>query len=175
MCSMQERKKFNVLIQVQSVQFSHSVMFNYMRPMGCSMPGLPVHHHLPEITQIHVHWVSDAIQASHPLSSTSPSAFNLSQHQGLFQCVSFCLRWPMCWSFSINPSNEYSELISFRIDWFDLLAVQGSPAQQIKSINSSVLRLLYGLTLTCVHDYWKNHSFDWMGLCRQSDVSAFVF
>ena len=128
MCSMQERKKFNVLIQVQSVQFSHSVMFNYMRPMGCSMPGLPVHQHLPEITQIHVHWVSDAIQPSHPLSSPSPPAFNLFQHQGLFKWVTFCIRWPKYWSFSfsISPSNEHPGLISLRTDWLDLLAVQGT-------------------------------------------------
>ena len=126
MCSMRERKKFNVLIQVQSVQFSHSVMFNYMRPMGCSMPGLPVHHHLPEITQIHVHWVSDAIQPSHLLSSPSPPAFNL--FQGLFKWVTFCIRWPKYWSFSfsISPSNEYSGLISLRTDWLDLLEVQGT-------------------------------------------------
>ena len=94
--------------------------------MDCSTPGLPVHHQLPELAQIHDHWVSDAIQLSHPLSSPSP-AFNLSQHQGLFQWV-LCIRQPKYWtfSFSISPSNEYSGLISFRIDWFDLLAVQGT-------------------------------------------------
>ena len=75
--------------------------------------------------------------------------------------------WPKCWSFnlSISPSNEYSGLISFRIDWFDLLAVQGtlqesSPTPQFKSISSSVLSFLYPPTLTSIHDYWKNHSFD---------------
>ena len=71
---------------------------------------------------------------------------------------------PKYWSFSINPSNEYSEFISFRIDWFDLLAVQGtlkfSPAPEMESIYSSALLLLYGLTPTSVHDYWKNNSFD---------------
>ena len=82
----------------------------------------------------------------------------------------------MCWSFSFSNSlsNEYSELISFRINWFDLLAVQGtqesSPAPQFKSINSLVLSLHYGSTLTSVHDYWKNHSFDYMDLCFQNDV-----
>ena len=76
------------------------------------------------------------------------------------------IRWPKYWrfSFSISPSNEHSGLISFRIDWFDLLGVHGtqesSPAPQFKSINSLVLSLLYGPTLTSVHDYWKNHSFD---------------
>ena len=93
-------------------------------PMDCSMPGFPVHHQFPELAQTHVHWVSDGIQPSHPLSS--PSAFNLSQHQGLFPWVT-SLHWgPKYCSFSINPSNEYSGLISFRIDWLDLLAVQGT-------------------------------------------------
>ena len=76
-----------------------------------------------------------------------------------------CIRWPKYWSSSISSSNEYSGLISFRIEWFDLLFVQGttqefSPAPQFKSINSLMLSLLYGPTLTSVHDYWKNHSFE---------------
>ena len=73
--------------------------------------------------------VGDAIQPSHPLLSPSPPAFNLSQHQGLFQRVGSLMRWPKYWrfSFSISPSNEYSGLISFRMDWLDLLAVQGTP------------------------------------------------
>ena len=88
------------------------------------------------------------------------------------------IRWPKYWSFSISPSNEYSGLISFRIDWFDLLPMQGTleslpsttvfPALQFKSINSLALSLLYGPTLTSIHDYWKNHSFDYTDLCRQS-------
>ena len=80
------------------------------------MPGLPVHHQLLEPTQTHVCRVGDAIQPSHPLSSPSPSPFNLSQHQGLFQRVRSSIRWPKYWSysFSISPSNEYSGLISFR-------------------------------------------------------------
>ena len=87
-------------------------------PIDCSMPGLPVH----------VHCVSDAIQPPHPLSSPSPSTFNLSQHQGLFQWKDFCIRWPRHWSFSfsISPSNEYSGPVSFRMDWLDLLAVQAT-------------------------------------------------
>ena len=90
------------------------------------------------------------------------------------------IRWPKCWSFSfsISPSNEYSGLISFRIDWFDLHAVEGtlqqsSPAPQFESISSSVLSFLYGPAVTFVHDYWKNHSFDYTDLCWQSDVFAF--
>ena len=90
--------------------------------MDFSMPGLPVHHQLPESTQTHVHWVSDAIQPSHPLSSPSPPAFNLS-HRVFSNGSVLHIRWPKHWSFSISPTNEYSRLISFRMDWFDLLAV----------------------------------------------------
>ena len=100
-------------------------------PMNRSTPGLPVHHQLPEFTQTHVHWVGDAIQPSHPLSSPYPLALNLSQNHGLFKWVSsslmtLAIRWPKYWSFSfsISPSHEYSGLISFRMDWLDLLAVQ---------------------------------------------------
>ena len=109
-------------VSVQS--FSHA---QYLQPMDCSTLGFPVHHQLLELTQTHVHWVGNAIQPSHPLSSPSP-AFKLSQHQHLFQWVSsshqvakYCSV-----SFSISASNEYSGMISFRIDWFDLFAVQGS-------------------------------------------------
>ena len=96
--------------------------------MNHSTPGLPVHHQLPEFTQTHVHQIGDAIQPSHPLSSPSPPAPNPFQHQGLFQWVNTCVRWPKYWSFSfsISPSNEHSGLISFRMDWLDLLAVQGT-------------------------------------------------
>ena len=91
-------------------------------------PGLPVHHQLPEFTQTHVHWVSDAIKPSHPLPSPSPPALNLSQHQGLFKWVSSSHQVPKYWgfSFNINPYNEYPGLISFRMHWLDILAVQWS-------------------------------------------------
>ena len=94
-------------------------------PMDCNTPGFPVLHHLPELTQTHVHWLRDAIQPFHPLMSPFPPALNLSQHQGLFSESTLCIEWPKYWSFSfsISPSNEYSGLISFRMDWFDLLAV----------------------------------------------------
>ena len=126
-----------------SVQFSPSVMSNSLQPHGLQTPGFPVHHQLPEIAQIHVHWVGDAIQLSHPchllvlLPSIFPSIKVFSNESVLH------IRWPKYWdlSFSISPSNEYSGLISFRIDWFYLLAVQGtlqesSPTPQFKSINS---------------------------------------
>ena len=77
-------------------------------PMDCSTSGFPVLHHLLEFAQTHVHWVSDAIQPSHPLSSPS-LALNLSQHQGLSNELALCIRWPKDWSFSISPSSEYSE------------------------------------------------------------------
>jgi len=92
------------------------------------MPGFPVLHYLPEFVQTHAHWVSDAIQPSHPLSSLSPPAFNLSQHQGLFQWVgsSHQVVKVLEFNFSISSSNEYSGFIFLRIDWFDILAVQGT-------------------------------------------------
>ena len=96
-------------------------------PLDCSTPGFPVLHYFLEFAQTHVHWVSDASQPSHPLSSASPPAFNLSQHQGLFQWVDFLHEAAKVLEIQHHsPSNEYSELISFRIDWFDLLAVQGT-------------------------------------------------
>ena len=87
-----------------------------------------------------------------------------------------CMRWPKYWSFSfsISPSNEYSGLISFRIDWFDFLTVQGtqesSRAPQFEGIISSAVSLFYCPALTSIHDYWKNHNFDYMDLCCQSNV-----
>ena len=97
-------------------------------PMNHSTPGFPVHHQLPEFTQIHVHRVSDAIQPSHPLSSPSSPAPNPSQHQSLFQWVNSLheVAKVLEFRFSISPSNEHPGLISFRIDCLDLLAVQGT-------------------------------------------------
>ena len=112
-------------------------------PMDCSTPGFPVHHQFLELTQIHVHWVGDAIQPS-PLSFPSPPTFNHSEHQGLFQWVSSSHQVPKVLelSFSISPSNEYSELISFRMDWLDLLAVQGTVKSllQYHSPKAAILR-----------------------------------
>ena len=97
-------------------------------PVDCSTPGLPVHHQLPESTQTHVHCIGDAMQPSHPLSSPSPPAFNSSQHHDLSNESVLYIRWPKYWSFSfsISPSNEHPGLISFRMDWLDLFAVQGT-------------------------------------------------
>ena len=131
-------------------------------PVDCSTPGFPVHHQLPELVQTHVYRVSDAIQPSHPLSSPSSPAPNPSQHQSLFQGVfaSGGQNIGASASASVLPMNIQG-LISFRIDWLDLLAVQGTlkSIPQFKSINSLVLSFLYP-TLASIHDYWKNHSFD---------------
>ena len=99
-------------VQFSSVTQSCTTLWDLM---DCNTAGFPVHHQLPELTQTHVHWVSDAIQPSHPLSSPSPPAFNLSQHQVFSSQSILCYRWPKYWSFSfsISPSNEYW-------DWFPL-------------------------------------------------------
>ena len=123
--------------------------------MDCSMSGCPVLHHLPKLAQTQVHWVNDS--SNHfILSSPSPPAFNFFQDQGLFQWASRPIRWPKYWSysFSISSSIEYSGLISFRIDWFGILAVQGtlksSQTPQFKSINSSV-SALFMVQLSCLY------------------------
>ena len=116
----------NSLFCDYSVQFSCSVMSDPATPWTTALPSLPVHHQLPEFTQTHVHWIGDSIQPSHPLSPTFP-ALNLSQHRGLSSESALRIRLPKYWSFnlSISPSNEYSGLISLRIDWFDRFAVWG--------------------------------------------------
>ena len=111
-------------------------------PMNRNTPGLPVHHQLPEFTQTHVHRVGDAIQSPHPLSSPSPPPFHLSQHRVLSNELALHFRWPKYWSFSfsISPSNEHSGLISFRMDWFYILAVQGTlKSLQHHSSKASIL------------------------------------
>ena len=148
-----------------SVQFSCSVVSNSLRPMNCSTPGLPVHHQVPEPTQTDVHWVSEAIQPSHPLLSLSP-ALNLSSIRVFSNESTLCMRWPKYWSlsFNISPSNEHPGLISFRMDFGSPCSPrdsqESSPTPQFKSINSSALSFLYSPTLTSIHDYWKNHSLD---------------
>ena len=124
-----------------SLQFSSvaQLCLTLCDPMDHSMPGLPVHHQLPELTQTHVHWVGDAIQPSHlccPL---------LLAHSIFSSESALCIRWPKYWSFSfsISPANEYSRWISFRINWFDLLAVQGTLKSllQLHSSKASILWL----------------------------------
>ena len=133
-------------LSLSSVLFSHLVVSDSLSDsMNHSTPGLPVHHQHPESTQTPVHWVSDAIQTSHPLSSHAPPVFNLSQLQGLFQWVISSHQVAKFWTFrfSVCPSNEYSGLISFTIDWFELLAVQGTlmSLSQHHSSKASILLL----------------------------------
>ena len=150
---------------IDSVQFSHSVMSNSLRPMDCSMPGSLVLHHLPEFAQTHIHWVNDAIQPFHPLSVVPfSSCLQSFPASGSFPVSQFFASGGQITGASASDSNEYSGLISFRMDWLDLLAVQdsqeSSPTPPFKSINSLMLSFLYGPTLTSIHDHWKNHSFD---------------
>ena len=134
----------NCSCQFSSVQFSCSVCLTLCDPMNRSMPGLHVHHQLLEFTQTHGHWVSDAIQPSHPLSSSLPPALNLAFIRFLANESALHIRWPKYWSFSftISPSNEHPGLISFRMDWLDLLAVQGTLKSLLQhhSSNASILR-----------------------------------
>ena len=150
--------------------FSHSVMSDSLSPHDCSAPGFPVLHHLPEFAQTHVHCVSDAIQTSRPLSSPSPPASVFPSIRVFSNESVLCIRRPKYWSssFSISPSNEHPGLIS--LGWTGWISLQSkdpqesSPTPQFKSINSSVLCILYRPILTFIHDYygklWKNHSFD---------------
>ena len=118
-------------------------------PMDCSTPGLPVQHQLSKFTQTHVHWVGDAVKPTHPLSSPSPPAFDFSQHQGLFWWDVLRIRWPKYWSFSfsISPSNKYSGLISCRMDWLDLLAIQGTLKTLLQHHTSNASILLHSAFL----------------------------
>ena len=126
-------------------------------PMNRSTPGLPVHHHLPESTQTHVYQVIDAIPPSHPLLSPSPPAPNPSQHQGFSNESTLRMRWPKYWSFSfsISPSNEHPGLVSFKMDWLDLLAVQGTLKSLLQhhSSKASILRCSAFFTVQLSHPY----------------------
>ena len=132
--------------------------------MNCSTPGLPVHHQLLEFTQTHVHLVGDAIQPSHPLSSPSSPAPNPSSIRVFSNETTLFMRWPKYWSFSFSiiSSNEHPGLISFRIDWLDLLAVQVTLKSLLQhhSSKASILWHSAFFTAQLSHDYWKNHSLD---------------
>ena len=145
--------------QLSSVTQSCLTLCN---PMDCSTPGFPVHHQLPEPAQTHIHRVGDAIQPSHPLSSLLllPSIF---PNTRVFSNESvLCIRWPKYWifSFGISPSNEYSGLVSFRID--SLISLQSKGLSRVFS-NTIVQKhqffgtQLYCPTLTSIHDYWNMH------------------
>ena len=148
------------------VQFSRSVVSDSCDPMNRSTPGLPVHHQLLEFTQTHVHRAGDAIQPSHPLSShlllppIPPSIRVFSNESTL------CMRWPKYWSFSLSiiPSKEIPGLISFRMDWLDLLAVQGTRKSLLlhHSSKASILQhsAFFTVQLSHPYDHRKNHSLD---------------
>ena len=146
-------------VQFSSVSQSCPTLCN---PMNRSTPGLPVHHQLPEFTQTHVHRVRDAIQPSHPLSSPVPPAPNPSQHQSLSNESTLHMRWPKSWSFSFSiiPSKEIPGLISFRMDWLDLLTVQGTLKSLLQHHSSKASNLRCSALFTSIHDHWKNHSLD---------------
>ena len=131
-------------------------------PMNRSTPGLPVHHQFPEFTQTHVHQVSDAIQPSHPLSSPSPPPPIPPNIRVFSNESTLRMRWPKYWSFSFSiiPSRADLQkgLVGSPCSPRD--SQESSPTPHFKSINSSVLSFLYSLTLTSIHDYWKNHSLD---------------
>ena len=148
-------------------------------PMNHSTPGLPVQHQLPEFTQTHGHRVSDAIQPSHPLSSPSPPAPNPSQHQGLFQWVNSLHEVGKYWSFSFSmiPSNEHPGLISLRIIWLDLLAVQGTLKSLLQhhSSKASIFWHLAFFTVQLSHPYMTTGKTIALTrrLCWQNNVSDF--
>ena len=149
------------------------------------MSDFPVLCYLPEFAQTHIHWIGDAIQPSHPLlspfPSPSPLALNLSQHQVLFHWVYSLHQVAKMLEFQLQHQFfQWTFRIDFLWDWLVWSpcsprdSQESSPALQFKSINFSALSLFYGPILTSVHDYWKNHSFDYMHLCQQSDVSVFL-
>ena len=125
--------------------------------MDCSTPGCPVHHQLWELTQTHVHWVSDAIHPSHSLLSSPPPAFNLSSIRVFSSESALHIRWPKyrSFNFSISPSNEYSGLISFSIEWFDILVVQGTLKSLLQHHNSkaSILQCSAFFIVQLSHPY----------------------
>ena len=174
------KPKFHSDIQwwIYKLLFSHWTEFSWLcNGMDYGTPGFPVlHYHLLGFAQIHVHWVGDAIQPSHPLSSPSPPAFNLSQHQGLFQWVGSSHQVAKGLEFQLQcQSFQWIFRDDFLKDWlvWSPCYPRDSPTPQFEGINSSVLSLFYCPALTSIWDYWKNHSFDHTDLCWQSDVSAF--
>ena len=149
--------------------------------MNCST-GFPVLHYLLELAQTYVLWVSHAIQPSHPLPPPSPPALNLSQYQGFFSShneSTLRIRLAIYWSFSISPSNEYSGLIFFRIDWFDLLEGQGTLKSLIQhhSSKASILQHSAFLTGRICLQFMKPRFDSWFGkICwRRDRLPSLVF
>ena len=137
--------------------------------MDCSTPGFPVLDYLPEFAQTPVHCVGDAIQPSYPLLSPSPPAFDPSQHQSLSSELALHIRWPTYWSFSfsITPSSEYSGLISFRIDRFDLLAIRGT-FRSFQHHNLKAVSPSHQLPVTLVRSNFTSLGFGFLSATQQS-------
>ena len=147
-------------------------------PVDYRILGFPVLHYLPEYSQTHVHWVGDVIQPSHSLSSPFP-AFNLSQHQGLFQWICALPQVAKVLELQLTLIFQWIFRVDFLWDWlvWSLCCPRDSqelfPTPQLENINSLAPSLLYGPTLTSVYDYWKNQSFNYTNLCWKSNVFAF--
>ena len=154
------------ILREKVLVLSFSCVWIFVTPMDCSTLGFPALHYLPEFAQTHVHWDHDAIQPSHPLLPPSLPAHNLSQHQGLF-------RW-------VSSSHQVAKLLELQLQYqsfqwifrVDFLAVQGTLKSLLQHHSSKAvvdqffgLSFLYSPTLTSLHDYWKNHSFNKMNLC----------
>ena len=155
------RKLWYIYTMDYSVQFSSDAQscLTLCDPKNRSIPGLPVHHQLPELAQTHVHWIGDVIQPSHSLSSPSPPAFNLSQNQDLFQWVRSAHQVAKVLEFQLqHQSFQWIFRVDFLYDWLvwasrsPRVSWESSPTPQFEGINSSVLSLLYGPTLTSIHD-----------------------
>ena len=156
--------------------------------MNRSTPGLPVHHQLPEFTQTHVHWVSDAIQPSYPLSSLLllppiPPSIRVFSNESTLQ-----MRWPKYWSFSFSiiPSKEMPGLISFRMDWLDLLAVQGTLKSLLQhhSSKASILQHSAFFTVQLSHPSmttgrtiaWLDEPYlAWINISRYKNINVFDY
>ena len=168
--------KFGICCFCRSIVQSCLTICN---PMDFSTPGLPVPHHQLKFVQVHAHCFSDAIQPSHPLipllllPSIFPSIRDFSNESPVH------IRWPKYWNFtfSISPFQWLFRIDFPKIDWFDILAVQGTLRSLLqhhnKGINSLALHLLYDTARTILCDHWEDHSFDYMDLCQQSNVSNF--
>ena len=147
-------------------------------PMDCSMPSFPVHHQLPELAQTHFHKVSEAIQPSHPLLSPSPPPSIFPSIRVFSNESVLHIRWSKYWSFSVSPSIEYSGLIFFRIDWFDLLAVQEIPRSLLQHCSSKALILqcsaFFMAFLYTLSDINLVHS-DLPGSCQNLSLNTPMF
>ena len=148
---------FKVFSQFSSVTQSCPTLCD---PMDCSMPGFPIHHQLQDLAQTQVHRVGDAVQPSYSLPSPSPPAFNLSQHQGIFQWVSSLYQVAKVLERQLqHQSSQWIFRTDFFYDWLvwspccPRNSQESSPTQQFKSINSLALNFPYGPTLTSIHDY----------------------